>query len=328
MKPTVVYMLSGGRLGNQLLRFLHLIAWSKQNNNICRILNINFWQYANLFSVWKHNPLCQYPVDAFPFQLLNSFPKLFLSNSISHGRIRQLHHFAHRVADRFPGIQSISSERIVDGRDEVIQVINLDDPHLTGRLSNHPITLLGGWRMEAWNALSVHQEFVRSLFHFREDHLATALKVLAPIRQRKTMIIGVLLRQDDYRSWRGGKYYFDTPTYAKFLTDSLSVFSDKSVEFLVVSDEKQDKASFQGLDVTLGSGYAVGNGHFMENLVELSLCDLIISPPSTFAGLAAFLGDVPLLPLCSVNQLPDKRDILEKNIFDARHHMHFSTAIK
>src|SRR5437870_3543900 len=57
---TVVFTHGGGRFGNQLTLFGHLIALAEENPGI-GILNISFWPYAGLCRGTQHNPLCQYP---------------------------------------------------------------------------------------------------------------------------------------------------------------------------------------------------------------------------------------------------------------------------
>src|SRR5712692_9810310 len=57
---TVVFTHGGGRFGNQLTLFGHLIALAEENPRIS-ILNIPFWPYARLCRGTEHNKLCQYP---------------------------------------------------------------------------------------------------------------------------------------------------------------------------------------------------------------------------------------------------------------------------
>jgi hypothetical protein len=52
-------------------------------------------------------------------------------------------------------------------------------------------------------------------------------------------------------------------------------------------------------------------GHFVESMTELSLCDVIVSPPSTFAGWAAFLGQVPQLSLTRLDQIIRREDLTD-----------------
>ena len=106
------------------------------------------------------------------------------------------------------------------------------------------------------------------------------------------------------------------------------VFSNKNCSFLVVSDEKQLTQNFLGLNVSFGTGSATGPGHYIENLVELSFCDLILSPPSTFSVVAAYLGNVPILPITGDETDLAETNILHDNIFSARLDPHFSSSVK
>jgi hypothetical protein len=63
-------------------------------------------------------------------------------------------------------------------------------------------------------------------------------------------------------------------------------------------------------------------------MAELSQCDMIMTPPSTFGVWAAFLGDIPILPLCDPSQVVSKQNLLYNNIFDAVFHPEMSVLVK
>ncbi len=55
---------------------------------------------------------------------------------------------------------------------------------------------------------------------------------------------------------------------------------------------------------------------------------MIMTPPSTFGVWAAFLGDIPILPLCDPSQVVSKQNLLYNNIFDAVFHPEMSVLVK
>tara|TARA_Y100000588_G_scaffold393210_1_gene508046 strand:- start:9149 stop:10201 length:1053 start_codon:yes stop_codon:yes gene_type:complete len=344
--PQVIYILKGGRLGNQLIRFFHLLAWVKENNDACQLTNVNFWQYASLFESWISNPFCSYPDEISPnwinralYRLASGkqMPSIPKANSIDkttdneqHAALRRRHHRLHRYLSHLPNIQSITSESLVDGNDVVTEIINLDSDHVRYSILNSPITLLGGWRIEAWESFYHQRTEIRSYFQAVRQYRSIATECIAHARgtSDSTMLIGVLIRQDDYSGWAGGRYYFSTKQYAKFMRMVQDLYSNKNCSFLVVSDEKQLAQNFIGLNVSFGTGSATGPGHYIENLVELSYCDLILSPPSTFSVVAAYLGNVPILPITGDETGLSEANILHDNIFSARLDSHFSASVK
>ena len=80
---------------------------------------------------------------------------------------------------------------------------------------------------------------------------------------------------------------------------------------VVATDENQPQDFLHGLDAVWCTGAKTQNGHFVESMTELSLCDVIVSPPSTFAGWAAFLGRVPQLLLTREDQVIRREDLTD-----------------
>jgi len=255
-------------------------------------------------------------------------PALMDNLKVEHGRIRNFHHRMHRLANLIPGAQSITSEKVVRNRDLVTKIIQLEDSKIFEKISSKRCTLLGGWRVEAWQALEKNCDYVRPFFQPLEKYKKIAETHLRRIRSNGDFLVGVLIRQDDYRGWRGGRYFFSTEEYVGFLNQIKEIYKHRNVKFLVASDESQREEAFGDLDVQFGTGYATGTGHFMENMIELSMCDVIASPPSTFSALAAFLGDKPIFPLYDKHQTISKKQLIQNHIFDARKHEHFRISVK
>ena len=114
-------------------------------------------------------------------------------------------------------------------------------------------------------------------------------KVMEPIENLKgcDMIVGVVIRHGDYKTWNAGKYYLNTETYQKWMGKIESLFAPKKVGFFIASDEDQDLAIFEK------QRFFFREGHPLANLYSLSKCDYLISVPSSFSGWAHFIGQVP-----------------------------------
>ena len=103
------------------------------------------------------------------------------------------------------------------------------------------------------------------------------------------LIVGVAIRHGDYKTWQNGKYYLPTETYQKWMKKVESFFAPKYVGFFIASDEEQDLSIFEK------HNYFFRSEHPLENLYSLSICDYLLSVPSSFAGWAHFIGETPLL---------------------------------
>jgi hypothetical protein len=98
------------------------------------------------------------------------------------------------------------------------------------------------------------------------------------------------VRRSDYKIWNNGRFYFSIDEYRSFIARAQEVFGP-GCHFIIGSEERLAPDAFRDLDCSWCTG-VVGAGHYVESMVELSLCDMIMSPPSTFSAWAAFLGEI------------------------------------
>ena len=105
------------------------------------------------------------------------------------------------------------------------------------------------------------------------------------------LIVGIAIRHGDYKQWQNGKYFLPAQTYQKWMNEIESLFSPKKIGFFIASDEEQDLTIFRN------HTFFFRAGHPLSNLYSLSKCDYLVSVPSSFAGWAHFIGEVPCLTL-------------------------------
>jgi hypothetical protein len=324
--PKVIYVYGGGRLGNQLLNFAHLVAWSADSGNVITVYHVPFWPYASFFAGTSDNRLCRYPR---PSGRTPSIVKVLAHGVAAFGaRVLQLdplgsgHGITKPLADMATklGTPTIMAP--------YPQQIDLVDVQLREAVYGHSVTLFAGWGFRNWELLVKHQATVRTFFRPMMRYTQIAERFIASLRQQCDILIGVLIRQTDYRQWREGKYFFPTEIYACWMKDIQSWYPAKRVGFVISSDEIQDLSLFSDLNIWLTTGTKPMNGHYFESIVELSMCDLIVSPPSTFSIWAAFAGERPLLPLVNIHQNPTPESVMHGHLFDARLHPQFSESVR
>jgi hypothetical protein len=117
-------------------------------------------------------------------------------------------------------------------------------------------------------------------------------------RQQCDVLVGVHIRQGDYRHWQGGKYSYDNGVYRQKMCDIEAQMAArcKRAGFLACSNEPIPAEDFAGLQITPGPG------NMIHDLYSLAACDYLIGPPSTYSGWASFYGKVPLMPIAEANQ--------------------------
>ena len=124
------------------------------------------------------------------------------------------------------------------------------------------------------------------------------------IRKKSQIIVGVLVRQTDYREWNDGKSFFTSFQYVRILERLSISLKEESTSFFIATDENQDEKTFENFVCTVRVGFPI------ENLYSLAMCDLLIGPTSSYMGWAALYGDVPSFTIQSSDDSPTKEDFI------------------
>lgn len=321
-KPvTIIYTHGGGRLGNQIIRLAHWLALTRAQPGLFNVIDMGFWRYAKYFTYWCDQPGCAFPETSAVANMLSNLQKLIPENFQS-GWERRFQPFVHAAGRYCPGGNSIALD---DGRGENL---DLDHPAFLADVANHRYTTCSGWKIACWRLVAEQQVELREYFRPNLHWGEVATKFIASLRPQYDLIIGVQIRQSDYREWHGGRFCFTTTQYAVWLRQLLDLHEGRRVAFVVASEERQDPASFAGLAVHFATGSANAGGHWFESWVELSLCDIIVSPPSTFSATAAWIGAVPLLPVLMVDQTMALDQLIKDGMVGAAKHAVFAHAVK
>lgn len=159
------------------------------------------------------------------------------------------------------------------------------------KLAKNKILLIDGWRFVDYSALKKHAEVIRKIFTPNEVFLKNVAKLKNEEFKKFDKIIGVHMRWGDYASFLQGRWLYSIDDYQSFMNQvrNLPRFKNMHLGFYICSNEGVDLNYFRNFDIVKSTG------NFIEDLYGLSLCDLIIGPPSTYSGWAAFYGKVPLL---------------------------------
>lgn len=322
-RATIVYTHGGGRLGNQLIRFAHWLAWAQENQARVEVLNFAFWPYARFFEKWGECRSCQFPVRTTRMtrlaRLIDRLPSGLRMHLQGGRRISRL---VHRLGRRWPGWQAIELD------DRAGESLELADPGFMARILPFPVTTVAGWKVAAWGLFAEHEARLRELFLPSAQWMRRGESFLGQIRARHDYVIGLLIRQTDYRVWHEGRFSYSTDQYAQWVRQLLELRLGRNAAVVIACDEYQDPRAFAGLPCYFSQGAVNEGGHWFDSFVALSLCDLVVSPPSTFSAGAAFVGDVPLLPLTERGQCLAAGQVMPRAMLQASRHPVFSLAVK
>jgi hypothetical protein len=335
-KKLLVFTQGGGRLGNQLINYGHLIAFLLENEARYDFANFAFWEYSHLFENLFNNPLCTLPtlhnrLDKLKFLTLISqrFPQRWVTfvkrNSLN---------IAIDLINRSSVVQVIcvSSHEVANKHNYIYlkpHDFEIGSKESTILLDKTKIAILQGYEIRNWLMFAKHQDAIRDLLLIKSNYLVTGKLFIEKLRKQYNYLVGVFIRQGDFRYYANGRYFFDSTQYLRWIREAKQKFQHLGkVGFIVSSNEVQGDWVFKEPDIYLATGTAGAEGHYIETIAEFSQCDLILTPPSTFGIWPAFIGKVPLLPLCDRSQTIDPQDILHDHIFDAIKHPHMTMALK
>ena len=270
-----------GRMANRLVLFAHIIGFAEEHRY--RVVNPTFHSYADLFENTRSDVFCQYPA-ASRKSLLDSLPGV--SGIIK--STRMFYHagrLARTLQEKFGffGRSVAVLEEMPRGK-----LTLLDGPEVRSQIDPAKVVLVNGWKLRAPEYVQKHADKIRKHFQPAVQIEQDVHLLMQRVRQNADVVIGVHIRQGDYRRWKGGKYFFPTSRYAAWMRELMSQFPGAKVSFLVCSDEPRTDQEFQGLPVVLSVNTPVGD------LCALSKCDYLFGPVSTYSLWASFYGNVPL----------------------------------
>jgi len=284
-----VISLRSGRLANRLTLFAQFIALAEEQGH--RIVNFAFHSYAHLFETTRRDIYCRYPV-AERRSWLDVVPGV--AAALRKTRIcYQIVCYASIWNEHLP----IFGKQVVTLREKPrSNVIPLDGPEVQAQIRDARIVFAHGWPFRvptSW--LQRHAGKIRDYFRPIEEYDRASREAVDRLRRDADIVVGVHIRQGDYRTWRWGRYFFPASRYAGWMQELAAQFPDRKVAFFVCSDEPRTADEFPGLSVGLGAGSAMGDLH------ALAGCDYIFGPQSTFTQWASFYGNKPLFLLNDAN---------------------------
>jgi hypothetical protein len=317
---TIIFTHGGGRFGNQMFSFSQILAFAFEHENI-NIINMSFWEYSNFLELGNQNYICTKFPDLNHYQLWKYLYKLCRDLHVKNDSfIKRLIIFTLYLCgssiflSKYQSIFKNPDDFLIGQKDEAFDLAN---PKSFDLINNAEITFLSGWNICDWKLVEKHQQKIREFLKIRQEYVDISKIFILDKREKYDFLIGIMIRQGDYQSWESGRYYFLTQQYLKWLDQLTETFtSHGKVGFIIASDTIQDSQDFSNKNSHFTTGIAGNSGHYLESLIQLSLCDMIVSPPSSFSMWAAFIGNISIIPLLNTDQILGEKQLLLNSFFD------------
>jgi Glycosyl transferase family 11 len=262
-----------GQLGNRISTFAHFIGWGLEYG--VRIANPGFRNYAQYFEGTFADPWCRYPaqspsaIDALTRRIV--YPLIFYA--ARHAR---------RANIQTPWLATQNS------RGDIFDLGSHTEELLAAKL-----TMVRGWQFRDDPNFQKYRDAICAHFTPRPVHLRRIGECIARARANCDILVGVHIRRGDYIKHLNGRYFYDPSVYRAFMERIGTVFENKSVGFLICSNEPVDGSKFNGLN------FHFGTNHLVEDMYSFASCDYLIGPPSTYTIWASYYGKVPLFAITS-----------------------------
>jgi hypothetical protein len=271
----LVVMDNPGRLGNLITRHAHLLAHALESGDA--VMDYSFLKWSKHFPNLNRNLLQGYPVVP-----TIGMPTLFLRAGFKFFRVCTELHRRGKLQTLAPWLGHLTAIYPKE--------LALDSPEYERLSEPYKVLLLEGYVFTCRSAVTRQRANIRRQFHLEAREFA-ALKAELDAWRVGGELVGVHIRQGDFRGYDGGKFFFTVEEYAKAMRATAAALAPRRVKFLVCSDEAQAKESFTGMDVL------ISQAPHWQDLIKLSQCDRLIGTMSTFVRTASFLRAVPLYTL-------------------------------
>lgn len=271
-----------GQLANRLFAFSHVIANSIEHD--IEVLNLNFQEYSSYFKATSTHDFGPYKISTRKAKSnwLNGLLNLCITAFV----LLMLHIRSRGKSYALMGLK--------DGGDIEI---DLSSPEVL-KLSQETHLFIRGWGFWDHSNIKKHKAKIQHMFELIPVHRESVDTLIQNCRAEADILVGLHVRAGDYRTWQGGKYFYETDIYVEKAQELARLLSQngEKVAFIICSNEPQNFALFEGLKVVNSTN------HFIEDLYTLASCDYIMGPPSTYSMWASYFGEKPFLHLEKASQ--------------------------
>ena len=211
--------------------------------------------------------------------------------------------FYSKIINRLFGIREY-----ISFLERILRLCRCDYDHLKKKW---PHILLDSWSTRVYQLDKRAKDEIKRIFLPTKEIVNKTEELFSSHRHNHNLIIGVHIRRGDYKNWRNGTYYYSFEQYVSICKRLVDIYKDNKIIFFISTNERIDHSSFSGIDYFVNPCNSA-----VADLYSLSLCDLIVGPPSSFSRFASYYGDVPISFILDIhNHLFNFRTIENYNTY-------------
>jgi len=281
MKKAIILYHGGGELVNQLWNYMSIYAYTLERG--IELENYSFYEYGNYFNIPIKSKFARYALYL-PFKNYRGR---------KWGLRPRLWRLCYRAYARC--IRKIYKNRVLSSQNKKNMPYYLPpskeaDDRLRTHEKNRKI-YFDGWLFRNPAGLEKYKTEIKTYFHPNDEVSRTIALQINPLREKYLTVVGVHIRQGDYKTWKQGAYFIEQARVREIIEEYLGVFNGQKENtiFIVTSDGPIDEEAFSDLNVIISRNNAV------TDLFLLASTDTIIGSNSTFGAFASYYGNIPFI---------------------------------
>lgn len=275
MRKIVILKHGGGELANQLWNYVSIYAYGLEIG--AEVKNPSFFEYHYFFNFL--------PKESLKTRFLSFFFKT----------PRRRAHFINRIgrikyAVWVKIVSLLHTSRIVSSENtENTAVYIPPTKDLEAKYKEYSTLYFCGWLFRNPRGIEKFSKELHELFRPHAKIHTRVENIIKPLRTRYTQIIGVHIRQSDYKNFKQGKFVITQERVRTILNEYVTenALDTAKTLFLIASDGPINQDVFKGLTIYISKENSV------TDLFLLSQTDTILGSDSSFGAFAAWYGDVP-----------------------------------
>ena len=151
------------------------------------------------------------------------------------------------------------------------------------------IHFVTGWNFRVHKLTEKFQDFFIKKYtllpEFYEDN--QLYKQLTSVDTDKFARVAVHIRRGDYKTWEGGRFYYEDEEYSRFIGRMRQIVREQLGKECLFYIFANDRVTIEGEGITISD-----NPWYVDQFL-MSRCDYIIGPLSTFSFWASYTGRTP-----------------------------------
>ena len=172
---------------------------------------------------------------------------------------------------------------------------NFDPTFDLQKLDTNKSYELKGFHFSSGQLAFKHRSKICDILRFKESEVLPIESMLNDARNRYDLLLGVHIRQNDYKSFYNGKFYLTPEQYLHVVEHFKSLQQpSRRIGVITCSDDRDVLQKIQE-DHPF---YLYPKGNIAQDMYALSNCDYIIGPKATtMSTWASFIGESMLLQI-------------------------------